>query len=459
MHYSSSGFVTAKDNDGLTYAQEIEVTNRADGLYIRHHFSGLSNNKYEIVWPESSTNRSCYLEEVTACSRLDDQSASFTEGEEDRQSIMYFIPKDGPMVRSSLFKNIFATLADSEPTSNFLHLTDETGIGGMWVSGLELLGSEERALINYSLFSGYGELTDLYWQKNLLPSIYEGEKLSIFGIDTNVEAFERVEAILESIEAPHKTIVVDASSTPVVSKVFKVTNELDGDRIVNSLIVDQVGQRYSIPQEEQLTAEVVASLLSGKSIGIEKSTITYEALVDNLTQEELEKVISKISEIQEEPVSASLLDKTIEEVTGYKTSFLVKNNSADAFYPLLFEDTRAVYIDGEESTDVAVIIKDGKVLYPGTKIMRELGFNISSNEQSLYMDGGDRSFRFPLKEPFYVYNDRKYSMQSVPFERVGDEFYFVEAPFIRIFILGIEKTAEKIDIIPRVKFEGEKTIN
>ena len=46
------------------------------------------------MWPEMSTNRSCYLNELTACTRLDENATSFVEGEADRQSIMYVIPKD-----------------------------------------------------------------------------------------------------------------------------------------------------------------------------------------------------------------------------------------------------------------------------------------------------------------------------------------------------------------------------
>ena len=43
MHFSQAGSAAGNDSGLPTYSQEIEVTNRQDGLYIRHHFSGLAD--------------------------------------------------------------------------------------------------------------------------------------------------------------------------------------------------------------------------------------------------------------------------------------------------------------------------------------------------------------------------------------------------------------------------------
>ena len=54
MHYEQAGDTLAKGSDQVTYDQEIEVVNRPDALYIRHHFSNLSERRQEIVWPATS---------------------------------------------------------------------------------------------------------------------------------------------------------------------------------------------------------------------------------------------------------------------------------------------------------------------------------------------------------------------------------------------------------------------
>lgn len=456
MHYRDAGNLTAKGHGKSTYSQEIEVTNRPDGLYIRHHFKDLSAKLHTIEWPTMSTKRSCYMEDSVACSRLDEDLTAFVEGDGTEQSIMYVIPKEHIMQKTALYKNIFASLSDSESSANVLHLTDEMGLGGLWVNGLELVGSKKMDLIDYALFQGYGELTDLYWQRNHQPIAYEGNQLSVFGTSADVEMFKETDEVLGSVNATHATIVIDEENPPIVSNRFTITNGANAKGIAEGLLVNNTYNRFELSKEARLSAEIVTSLLSEKAIGDKKTHLVYEALNENLSETELQQVVKKVDARKGETMNAAVLDDVLQEVTGYKSSYFEKNNNTDQpLYPFLLEDPRQVHINGEEHSDVAIILNDGKILYPATQIMRKLGFDIKSNEQSLYIEGNMGNFRFPMKEPFYVYNERKYNLSGVPFERIGDEFYFQEAPFIRIFIVGINKTGDNIEIVQRVNFKEE----
>lgn len=460
MHYRDAGNLTAKGHGKMTYSQEIEVTNRHDGLYVRHHFKDLSAEKQTIEWPAISTKRSCYMEDIEACARLDEDVTTFVAGEESEQSIMYVIPKEQAMQQTALYKNVFASLSGAKSSSSLLHLTDEMGLGGLWVNGLELVGSKKMDLIDYSLFQGSGELTDLYWQRNRQPIAYEGNQLSVFGAGADLEMLKDTEEVLRSVNASHTTIVIDEENPPMVSKRFTVTNGANVKGVAEGLLVNSTYDRFKLSEDARLSAEIVTSLLSQKAIGVEKTHVVYDALIESLTELEIEQVVKKVESRKGEKMNAAVLDDVLQEVTGYQSSYFVKNDNLDKpLYPFLLEDPRQVRIDGEEHADIAVILKDGKILYPATQIMQKLGFTIKSNEQSLYIEGGMGNFRFPMKEPFYVYNERKYNLSEVPFERIGDEFYFQEAPFIRIFIIGINKTADTIEIVPRVNFRGEGADN
>lgn len=456
MHYRDAGNLTAQGHGQSTYTQEIEVTNRTDGLYVRHHFKDLSTKSQTIVWPTMSTKRSCYMEDSEACSRLDEDVAAFVEGDATEQSIMYVIPKEHAMQQTALYKNVFASLSDSESSSSVLHLTDEMGLGGLWVNGLELVGNKKMDLIDYSLFQGYGELTDLYWQRNRQPIAYEGKQLSVFGTGANVEMLKETDDMLGSVNAAHATIVIDGENPPIESNRFTITNSRQAKSVAEGLLVSNTYNRFELSKDARLLAEIVTSLLSHKAIGDEKTHLVYETFVENVSETELQQVVNKVEARKGEMMNASVLDDILQEVTGYQSSYFVKNNNIDKhLYPFLLEDSRQVSIDGEEHEDLAVILKDGKILYPATQIMQKMGFTIRSNEQSLYIEGSMGNFRFPMKEPFYVYNERKYNVSGVPFERIGDEFYFQEAPFIRIFIVGINKTADTIEIVQRVNFREE----
>lgn len=461
MHYSEAGNAVAKSGVHSTYEQEIEVMNRADGLYIRHHFSGLSDVRHEIVWPEMSVKRTCYLEDATACTRLDEDATAFVEGEKGEQSISYVIPKDGSMEIVKLFKSIFVTLHNAKPSSTYFHLTDEIGLGGQWVNGLKLVGDEKMDLVDYSFFRGHGEVVDLYWQQEAAPLLYSGDKLTVFGFgnEENIEQYEEADIAFKALGIPHYTIVMDSGKERVNSSRFFVKETIEGERIADTILVNNIYKQFLIESdnEEQLTAEIIATLLSGKEVGSSRTKEVYQTLLDTLTESEIAEFTEILKDMKEEPINTAVLDEVIEVVTGFRTSFFTNNNHVNnPLYPFLFEEPRTVYIDGEESLESKVILKDGKTFYPGIQIMQELGFDVTQNDRSLYIESATKKYRFPLAEPFYVYNEKKYDVMAIPFERIAGEFYFEEVSLIRIFLLNIEKSAEKIDIVPISVSEGER---
>ncbi|WP_438316847.1 hypothetical protein [Sporosarcina sp. FA9] len=456
MHFSQSGRASGEDINERTYSQEIEVTNRLDALYIRHHFRGLTDGRYEIVWPEVSTDRSCYGIIETDCSRLDEKMTALIEGEVDQQSISYVIPKSEPMGSAYLFKMPFVELHGVGVRSTILHLTDETGIGGFWVNGLEQKGHKSLELIDYSLFRGSGKISDLYWQNNVLPLEYAGEHLTVYGAVANLEALEEAEDALKSVDADYSIVVIDKEKSAINSKRFFVTDLVNADRIADRFIVNSMYTRFAIPNGQYIIAESVASSLIGTGIGSKKSQSLYDELTNVLSPNEMELFVQKLRAKTGESVDAEILDELIVQVTGLGTSFFNKNNNDEThIHPFLFEDARAVLISGKSAPGVKVILKDGKTLYPIEKILGQTGYEIRKTDRSIYIENEARKFRFPLKEPFYVYNERKFDLVSIPFDVIDDQLYFEESWFIRLFLFDIEKKSETINLVPKTIFPYE----
>ncbi|MFD1928981.1 hypothetical protein ACFSFY_13140 [Sporosarcina siberiensis] len=459
MHFSQAGRASGEDINARTYSQEIEVTNRPDALHIRHHFRGLTNGRYEIVWPEVSTERSCYGIAETECSRLEEKMTALIEGEVDQQSISYVIPKNEPMGDSYLFKMPFVELHGVGVRSTILHLTDETGIGGFWVNGLEQKGQKSLELIDYALFRGSGKISDLYWQKDMLPLEYAGERLTVYGAVANLKALEEADAALKSVDAEHSIVVIDKEKSALRSKRFVVTDTVDAARIADRFMIDSMFSRFEIPNSQYIIAESVASVLIGTGIGSEKSQSLYDELTTVITPNELELFVQKLRTKTGEPVDAEILDDLIVQVTGFGTSYFSENNNDEKHvYPFLFEDAREVLVSGESHPDIKVIIKDGKTLYPIEEVLSQSGYDIRKNDRSIYIENEARKFRFPLKEPFYVYNERKFDLVSVPFDLIDDQLYFEESWFIRLFLFDIEKKSETINLVPKTQFPNEGAV-
>lgn len=448
MHYKQAGNVIAKDANTSTYQQEIEVMNRSDALYVRHHFSGLSQGRHEIIWPEASTERSCYTAEVTSCGRLDDSLTAFLDGDNEKQSISYKIPKTAKMQQAVLFKEPFVMLQGATVASTRFHLTDETRSGGMWVNGLRQIGTKKMDHIDYIFFRDAGGVQDLYWQQNILPLAYEGKKLAVYGAPSNAEQFKGVDETLESIGANHSAIVIDQTNMAVQSQRFIVSENADVDKVSDLFLTSAMFARFSIPQQQRLIAEIMGSLLGDKAMGSKQTRQAYEKLVAALTPEELERLKVLANSKVGQEVSASILDDMVGEATGFKTSyFKTAIQKETANHQFLFEDTREVQVDGESYADIAIVLKDGKALYPAKSILNHAGYSIRTNEQSIYIESDSRHFRFPKKELFYVYNERKFDVRATPFEILAGEIYFEESSFKRIFLLTIDKTADTIDIV------------
>jgi hypothetical protein len=448
MHFNQAQGADGKRLNSITHIQEIEVINRPAALHIRQHFSGLPKGRHEIVWPEASTKRSCYLAEATSCNRLNENATAFIEGDNERQSISYEIPKKEPMKQTALFKEPFVSLHGSSPMFVLFHMTDETGAGGFWVNGLEQVGGKKMASIDYSLYRGMGDVKDLYWQRNSLPLLFGGDRLSVFGAGSNTGRLGEVDSALKAIDASHSTIVIDQTNPAVNSARFIVSENADVDKLSDRILRTSVYARFTIPEKERMTAELVASILGGKPVGPGKSRKAYQTLTESITAEELGEFQKLLDEMTGKEINATVLDGAAGKVTGFKTSFFTKNVYDDtAFHPFLIEDPREIYFDGTSNTGIRVILKDGKTLYPAKKILSLAGYTVTSNEQSIYMENDTRKFRFPKKELFYVYNEQKYNVVTMPFEVLDGDFYFEENWIKRLFLLSIEKTGDTIDIV------------
>ncbi|WP_432359523.1 hypothetical protein [Sporosarcina sp. UB5] len=441
MHYSQMADASGTPEKESRYIQEIEVINREDALFIRHHFKNLDARRYEIILPAQSRNRACYLETDSSCTRINENVTAIVEGEQSWQSISYEIPKPESLENRKLFKEPFALLRNAKPDFTILHVTDESGIGGLWVSGLELVGSRQMDMIEYSMYRGSGGVTDLYWQRNSLPLAYRGSRLSIFGDSIDFEVAEQLDNGLLELNARHIAVVLDPQSKPLKSSRFLIS-ELKETDLSDVVLERGVRSLYIIPDNEQLVAGLIASISVDTPSHIGKVNAVFETLKNSLTTDQYELLRSRLSEKQGERLDAAELDRLIGEVCGWKTSFVQKNN--ERAYPFLLEDTRVITLNGEAHEDIQVIMMDRRSLYPINKVLTRNGYSVTSNESSIYIESETEKFRFSLRDPFYVLNNKRYTVRERPYILIDNEYYFEEDALRRLFHLSIQKNEETI---------------
>lgn len=443
IHYSQLADANGTIKQVLPYSEEIEVVNRTDALFITHHFRNLNPNRYEIVWPEGSADISCFNESDSSCDRVNNNVSAILEGENNYQSISYTIPKAEAMTMKKVWKSPFVTLKGAAPNTTMLHITDETAIGGIWISGLKLVGTKKTEMIDYSLFKGEGQVTDLYWQQKTLPLSYKGNNLTILGEPFNEELGVQLNDQLSKMNATHIVLAVDSEGESLQTDRFVITN-LNLPEIWDVVLDKGVRSKYFFPEGEQLTSNLIVSILIDKPIGTERSKEAFGMLKKSLKTSQLEALKTNLADRRGTNMDASLLDQLIGDVSGLSTTFVQKNNEGS--YPLLFEDPKIIHINGEAQEYLKTIVVNNRTLYPAIEILTQSGYTLSITDQSIYIENNTEKFRFSLLDPFYVLNERRYTFRDSPFELIDDKYYFEEDTLRRLFHLSIQKNQESIFI-------------
>ena len=178
----------------------------------------------------------------------------------------------------------------------------------------------------------------------------------------------------------------------------------------------------------------------------------YETITNYLTSEQRKKFQTALLNNKQQ-LTAAKFDEILTDIINLKTSFFVLNEQAGAEnFPLLFEDYRPVYINELQQEKMKVLFKDGKILYAAEPLLSNLGYTLNHTDKGLYVQNATRAFRFPIQEPFYVLNEKRYDALSEPFEDIGSQLYIEEAWMIRLFLVNIEKQEKRINITQSALF-------
>lgn len=446
VHYQDASDVSAGNSGQSSYDQEIEVTHRADGLYIRHYFTNLPMNRLEINWPKESEQRTCHVEDTGSCLRLNEEATAFVEGEETAQAISYVIPHSELEENTELLQAVFVKLYEASPRATVLHMTDEVHLDGMWVTGLPQVGQKKLPLISYALYSGGGIVEDLYWQKHPKPIHYSSDQLTVYGDGKTIYS-EQVEEVLRQLNAPHMSLILNEQDRSIVKNRFSVTTEGQVNTVLQRYAINQYYVNYNADEPDSFTAELVTALLLEELLPIPTVEMAMAELGNALTPTEMEALKNALEEQYGESMNAEVLDGLIGEVTGYRTSFVERNRQLESgVFPFLLENPKEISVEGQGATGKYAVLKDGKTYYPIKEIMEALDYALSRNEQSLYIENAEHQYRFPVTGDFYVLNDRRFNNQFMPFQLIEGEFYFDQSAMQRIFHLILEEKTDEINI-------------
>lgn len=435
-------------NGSFHYSQEIEIVYRENSLDIRHHFKNLPNQKVKIKWPEKATNPTCFIDNENSCNRLSDEVSYFAKGDTKSQSVSYIIPIDGGLQDKMLLQNIFATLTNGDVSYSVIHISTDSKTVGQWITGLPLVGQQQLSLVNYTMFSGNGAAKDLYWQAGPIKVQEQTPVLTIYAQQPIAKDFLKSLENLKFLNDEHIAIIQEKNPVAQHDERLLFLPTLTQQAVEQEVILSQIHSQFTFENSPAWLAEVVASYLVKDSIGSEKTKEIVKTLKDYMTESQQLAWQEAVDNLGAETISPASMDTLLSTVLNAKTSYFQLNAAQEnGTYPLLLEDERSVYVDGLHKKDVHVILYEGQVLYSADTLLPYLGYTAEEGKNGYYVNGDNRTFRFPKESGFYVFNQRRYSTISDPITKIVDHYYVEEAWLQRLFLVELQKSDGRIQVL------------
>lgn len=429
------------------YDQVIDITYRGKKLIVKQTFTNLPETPMNISWPKRhNTGKKCVKDaagEPVDCERIDKTMTQFKKGSATTQQIQYTLPLKKDITSGTLLTNMFATLKHGVVSHTQIHITDENRLGGQWFTGLPRVASKKLALINYSYFNGQGAAYELYWQRNQAKKAFTSKELTVYGRGIVTEKMQKALANTALTSSNHIDII-QSNKIQNGYRILFVKNIKDA-RLAEKIAVNQVKQNYTFTSTPWLPS-VVASFLTGDKYGNAKTKKMVATLNDYMTDQQRTNFKQRLQGVTGEKISAAKLDRLLSETLGSKTTYFALNASRKAIAPLLFEDSRKIFVNKVKQKNMRVILKDGRVLYAAAPLFDTLGYTAKKGTNGYYLHNKAQSYRFPMTSNFYVYNNKRYDIASQPFEVYAGSYYIEETWLMRLFSADIQKGDNRIDI-------------
>ncbi|KFL42661.1 hypothetical protein CH76_11000 [Lysinibacillus sp. BF-4] len=445
FQYQTYSADLAAGNHAYYYAQEIETSFSNDELHVKHHFKGLPNQRMDIILPTHAKDVACLVEDTASCTRVDETMTYLTMGEATTQSISYTVPIAGGLAENKLLQNMFVQLKNGEVSYSILHMATDKVMAGNWITGLPFVGEQKLSMITNTMFSGDGDVRDLYWsvqpitlqQKEQHYSIYANEKPSA----------DFLSEVVEVMGDTHIAIVKDPKFVTANTQEFLFLEALDVTTIENQILLTRLKQKYDFSKGEPWLVDVVATLALEREVGGKKAQDVLQTLYEEMTPEQVNEFKKRVLATEGKAITTQYLDSILREIFTMPTTYFEQNAATETgVFPLLFGDDREIYVNDYVKNDVNLVMKDGKVYYTADTLLPHLGYTAGEGNKGYYVNSAKSAYRFPRLPGFYVHNQTRHEVKSEPIIKIGDSYFIEEGWLQRIFHVEIDKNTGRIQM-------------
>src|SRR5690606_16643727 len=132
---------------------------------------------------------------------------------------------------------IFVTLSNGEVTYSTIHISTDSEIVGQWVTGLPLIGQQSLSLVNYTMFSGTGPVSEIYWQAGYFKLQKIINNVAFYSKKTITDEFSEQLNNLKFLNEQHIDIVQGENRTGEQGNRILFLNELSMESLQQKVIL------------------------------------------------------------------------------------------------------------------------------------------------------------------------------------------------------------------------------
>ncbi|WP_210363705.1 hypothetical protein [Bacillus sp. REN3] len=430
-----------------TIIQNITITADEQGLKVKQVFQGLEERSYEAAFPGQASNLECKDATGAPCRKAERKNHYF--GLDGQLQFNYYIKGDFQS-KSTLIDGWMVILADTFVSGTKLKVVDQRNRQGMWVAGLPLKGHKQMEFVDYYVFEGTTPNPALYWHNKKLINIPTKKGISYYADKKSSNSSFQTKTLDCLRQNGHVSVVVtNQKQNERGPGMVIAAGNTPKDRLEHELAAAFLELKLPpLAQSEKWMADALASLAVSHPASTQKGRDLTAELKRKVSASDLSDFLvflEKSPSLQD----FEQLDEHLGKLNGLNTDFFMINRREDSpLSPLIFTETRSLFINENKISNPEIIVEDGKRFYPFLETMGFLGF-VATYEPSkdiVKVTSFKKKFIFNSKDATFDLNGKKYGLLSKPFILKKEILYMEEAVMESIFGISVIEDDQEIRI-------------
>ncbi|NIK10675.1 hypothetical protein FHR85_000040 [Alkalibacillus almallahensis] len=434
--YHWSSFQESTPEKDLVIDETVRVTETDETLMIEHQLDSLSQMQIPISLPGQVNSISCLEKQ---CQVENDELIVNSQG---AYTLEYQVAKT-TIVPSVYYINDWLVKLDPEKrdqNSRNIRMTLSGKKQGQWHSIRPPVLDSERNNIHYYEWQ-FEDSVEPPLIKLKEPVSYQ-ERLNRLNI-LSYEAIsqKKLQTLQKTFNQSHdQLLIVNPNLEKVITDHLVIVSNLNNS--TEKMFESYLQSVSTDVERDQKVIQTLTNLFYQQDV----DQPLVNALTETLTNEEQSKLFQRLMSLDMNQGSLiKLLDQLLSGLLGYQTQFFELNDSSESFVSLFGDETRSLYINGEQ-VDYDLKRKNEQVYMKMNNFMTAFdlyGFSIDQRNE-WFVESDEKEYRFYLDRSVYMIDDTRFQVDQSAWFETDESFYVSISLLSEIFNRTFEENSEEI---------------